>query len=69
MVKYCKMEQKEYMQQYMELEEKYNVNLVSGTANISYPLSITSNRSDFNPQLNLSYNSGNGNSIFGLGGA
>ncbi len=47
--------------------EKFDVNPVTGTASISVPLAISPGRQGFTPQLGLSYNSGGGNSPFGLG--
>ncbi len=49
------------------LGEKFQANAVTGTGSFSVPLPITPGRSGFAPQLNLSYNSGSGNSAFGLG--
>ena len=47
--------------------EKTQVNPVNGTGTVTIPLPVTSGRSGFTPQLTLSYNSGSGNSSFGLG--
>jgi hypothetical protein len=47
--------------------ETFEVNAVTGTGSISVPLPITPGRGGFSPQLALSYNSGGGNSPFGLG--
>lgn len=49
------------------IDEKFEVNAVNGTNNISVPLPISSARNDFSPALSLQYNSGSGNGIFGLG--
>lgn len=48
------------------IDEKFSVNAVNGTAAFSIPLPISPARGAM-PQLNLSYNSGGGNGIFGLG--
>jgi RHS repeat-associated protein len=47
--------------------EKFEANPVTGTASFSVPLTISEGRGGFTPQLALSYDSGSGNSIFGLG--
>jgi RHS repeat-associated protein len=47
--------------------EKFCVNPANGTAAFSVPLFTTPSRSNFHPQLSLSYDSGNGNGPFGLG--
>jgi RHS repeat-associated protein len=49
------------------IDEKFEVNSSNGTASFSIPLPLTQGRSGFTPSLSLSYNSGGGNSIFGLG--
>lgn len=49
------------------IDEKFRVNPVNGTAGLSLPLPITPSRNGFAPALSLSYNSGTGNSTFGLG--
>jgi len=49
------------------IDEKFSVNSANGTASISIPLPITSGRNGFQPTLALSYNSGSGNGVFGLG--
>lgn len=48
------------------IDEKFSVNAVNGTASFSIPLPVSPARGAA-PVLNLSYNSGGGNSIFGLG--
>lgn len=48
------------------IDEKLNVNAVSGTAELNIPVPITPARG-FEPALSLAYNSGAGNSAFGLG--
>ncbi len=48
------------------IDEKFSVNAVNGTSSFSIPLPVSSTRGA-EPVLNLSYNSGAGNGIFGLG--
>ncbi len=48
------------------IDEKFSVNAVNGTASFSVPLPFSPARGA-TPALSLSYNSGAGNSIFGLG--
>src|SRR5215217_6535127 len=48
------------------IDEKFSVNAVNGTAGFSIPLPFSSSRGG-SPALSLSYSSGNGNGIFGLG--
>lgn len=50
-----------------DVDEEFTVNAVNGTNSLNIPLPISSARSGFSPQLSLSYNSGFGNSSFGLG--
>jgi hypothetical protein len=40
--------------------EKFSVNPVTGTGSLTLPIFCSSGRSDFSPQLTLSYDSGNG---------
>jgi RHS repeat-associated protein len=47
--------------------EKFSANPVTGTGSMSIPIATTSGRSGFGPQLSVSYDSGAGNGIFGLG--
>ncbi len=47
--------------------EKFAANPVTGTGSMSVPLATSPSRSGFGPQLLLSYDSGAGNSAFGLG--
>jgi RHS repeat-associated protein len=47
--------------------EKFSVNPSNGSASLSVPLFTTPSRSNFYPQLGISYDSGSGNGIFGLG--
>lgn len=49
------------------IDEKFQVNGANGTASFSIPLPFSPNRNGFTPQLTLSYNSGTGNSLFGIG--
>ncbi len=49
------------------IDEKFEVNASNGTAGFTIPLPITPGRNGFNPSISLSYNSGGGNSTFGLG--
>ena len=48
------------------IDEKFSVNAVNGTATFSIPLPLSQSRG-VSPSLALSYNSGAGNSAFGLG--
>ena len=47
--------------------EKFDVNLATGTGSASVPICISPSRGDFHPQLAITYDSGAGNSAFGLG--
>jgi RHS repeat-associated protein len=47
--------------------EKFAANPVTGTGSMSVPIATSPGRSGFSPQLSLSYDSGAGNGIFGLG--
>jgi len=47
--------------------EKFTANPVTGTGSMSVPIALSPGRSGFGPQLSLSYDSGVGNSVFGLG--
>jgi RHS repeat-associated protein len=47
--------------------EKFEANPVTGTASISVPVTLSSGRQGFTPQLALSYDSGSGNGPYGLG--
>ncbi len=49
------------------IDEKFQVNPVDGTSSFSIPLPISPNRNGFTPQLLLSYNSGIGNGLLGIG--
>ncbi|MEL7586539.1 MAG: SpvB/TcaC N-terminal domain-containing protein [Prolixibacteraceae bacterium] len=48
------------------IDEKFSVNAINGTASFSVPLPFSPARG-VTPSLSLSYNSGSGNSIFGIG--
>ena len=48
------------------IDEKFSVNAVNGTASFSIPLPFSPARGA-SPALSLSYNSGSGNGVFGLG--
>ncbi|MGB3466193.1 MAG: SpvB/TcaC N-terminal domain-containing protein, partial [Cyclobacteriaceae bacterium] len=47
--------------------EKFQANPVTGTGSFSVPIALSPGRNGFTPQLALSYDSGQGNSAFGLG--
>jgi RHS repeat-associated protein len=47
--------------------EKFTANAVTGTGSLSVPIAVSPGRSGFDPQLNLSYDSGAGNGVFGIG--
>jgi len=47
--------------------EKFAANPVTGTGSMTIPIATSPGRSGFGPQLNLSYDSGYGNSPFGFG--
>ncbi|HON35760.1 MAG TPA: SpvB/TcaC N-terminal domain-containing protein [Methanothrix sp.] len=47
--------------------EKFGVNPVAGTGSLSVPIFTSPGRSNFGPQLSLSYDSGLGNGPFGFG--
>ncbi|MCC6463227.1 MAG: hypothetical protein IT260_22350 [Saprospiraceae bacterium] len=49
------------------IDEKFQVNAANGTASFSLSFPASPGRSGFTPALALSYNSGGGNSPFGLG--
>ncbi|PZR16870.1 MAG: hypothetical protein DI539_17390 [Flavobacterium psychrophilum] len=48
------------------IDEKFSVNAVNGTSSFAIPLPFSPSRG-LTPSLNLSYNSGGGNGVFGLG--
>ena len=47
--------------------EKFAANPVTGTGSMSVPIATSPGRSGFGPQFSLSYDSGAGNGIFGMG--
>ncbi|HEV7759226.1 MAG TPA: SpvB/TcaC N-terminal domain-containing protein, partial [Acidimicrobiales bacterium] len=47
--------------------EKFAANPVTGTGSLSVPLALSPGRDGFGPDLTLSYDSGAGNGVFGLG--
>ncbi len=49
------------------IDEKFTVNAVNGTSSLQIPLPFTAGRGGFTPSLSLQYNSGSGNSDYGLG--
>lgn len=49
------------------LGEKASVNAANGSATITIPLPLSAGRSGFTPKLDLSYDSGSGNGLFGIG--
>lgn len=51
------------------LGEKFSPDLHTGTGNFSIPLALPAGRNGFQPQLTLSYSTGQGQGFFGLGWA
>lgn len=49
------------------IAEKFQVNAANGTAGLSIPFPFSPSRNNFMPAMALTYNSGSGNGIFGLG--
>ena len=49
------------------IDETFKVNAANGTASSSISIPLSRSRNDFAPSLSLNYNSGGGNSPFGLG--
>jgi RHS repeat-associated protein len=49
------------------IDDKFSVNAANGTSGMSIPFPFSSSRNDFMPAAALTYNSGSGNGIFGLG--
>lgn len=47
--------------------EKFETNPVTGTGSFSVPINITPGRNGFGPSLGLNYDSGSGNSPYGIG--
>lgn len=49
------------------LGETFSPDLFTGTGNFSVPIAVPAGRNGFQPNLSLSYSTGNGNSPFGMG--
>jgi RHS repeat-associated protein len=49
--------------------ETFTPDLHTGTGNFSVPIAVPAGRNGFQPQLSLTYSTGNGNGLFGLGWA
>ncbi len=49
------------------IEEKFQVNAVTGTSSFEIPIPLSPSRHGFAPSIGLNYNSGSGNSPFGIG--
>lgn len=49
------------------LGETFSPDLFTGTGNVRLPLTLPAGRNQFQPTLNLFYNTGNGNGPFGMG--
>ena len=49
--------------------EKFSPDLFTGTGNFTVPIELPTGRNGFQPDLNLTYSTGNGNGPFGLGWA
>src|SRR2546423_3275020 len=47
--------------------EKFAANPVTGTGSLTVPIALSPGRSGFGPQLSMSYDSGTGNGVFGIG--
>lgn len=47
--------------------ETFSADLHTGTGNFSVPIGIPAGRNGFQPEINLGYSTGNGNSCYGLG--
>src|SRR5690242_181129 len=47
--------------------EKFSANPITGTGSLSVPIAVSPGRSGFGPQLSLTYDSGSGNGVFGVG--
>jgi RHS repeat-associated protein len=50
-----------------DIGEKFSANAVTGTGSLNVPIAVSPARSGFSPQLSLSYDSGAGNGVFGMG--
>src|SRR5438309_9765621 len=49
------------------LGEKFSPDLFTGTGNFTVPIAVPPGRNGFQPQLALSYSTGQGNGPFGMG--
>ncbi|HNN92498.1 MAG TPA: SpvB/TcaC N-terminal domain-containing protein, partial [Pseudomonadota bacterium] len=49
--------------------EKFSADLFTGTGNLSIPLQVPGGRNQLQPSLSLSYSTGHGNGLFGVGWA
>ncbi|HEU4891610.1 MAG TPA: SpvB/TcaC N-terminal domain-containing protein [Vicinamibacterales bacterium] len=47
--------------------EKFSANPATGSGSLTVPIAVSPGRAGFGPQLALSYDSGNGNGVFGFG--
>ena len=47
--------------------EKFSANPITGTGTLSVPIATSPGRGGFGPKLSLSYDSGAGNGLFGIG--
>jgi hypothetical protein len=47
--------------------EKFSTNAMTGTGSLSVPVAVSAARAGFGPSLSVDYDSGSGNSIFGIG--
>jgi Salmonella virulence plasmid 65kDa B protein len=50
-----------------DIGEKFTTNPATGTGSMEVPIATSPGRSGFGPRLALSYDSGSGNCVFGLG--
>jgi RHS repeat-associated protein len=50
-----------------DIGEKFTTNPATGTGSLEVPIATSPGRSGFDPRLSLSYDSGSGNGVFGLG--
>jgi hypothetical protein len=51
------------------LGEKFSPDLFTGTGNFTVPIALLPGRQGFQPELSLTYSTGNGNGTFGIGWA
>jgi len=49
------------------IDEKFSTNASTGTGSLTIPLPLSPGRSGFGPNLSLTYDSGTGNGIYGMG--